>query len=63
MASNAVVRHGHQGEIRLDKEHAAEKIDGIAALAMALDRFVRMPVNQPRYQMIILGRDRGGGWL
>jgi phage terminase large subunit-like protein len=58
MASNAVVRHGHQGEIRLDKEHAAEKIDGIAALAMALDRYVRMPVNEPTYTMLVLGNRR-----
>jgi phage terminase large subunit-like protein len=58
MASNAVVRHGHQGEIRLDKEHAAEKIDGISALVMALDRFVRMPVREPQYQMFVLGGSR-----
>jgi phage terminase large subunit-like protein len=43
MASNTVVRHGRHGEIRLDKETAGEKIDGISALTMALDRVVRMP--------------------
>jgi phage terminase large subunit-like protein len=45
MASNAVTRTGRLGEIRLDKETAADKIDGIAALAMALDRVVRQPVS------------------
>lgn len=38
MASNAVVRHGTRVEIRLDKEKSGDKIDGIAALAMALSR-------------------------
>src|SRR3989442_4376339 len=38
MASNAVVRHGMRGEIRLDKEKSGDKIDGIAALVMALSR-------------------------
>ena len=32
MADNMVVRHGGQGEIRPDKERAAEKIDGQVAL-------------------------------
>lgn len=41
MASNVVVRTGIRGEIRLDKPSAAEKIDGIAALTMALDRVIR----------------------
>lgn len=46
MASNAVVRHGRFKEVRLDKEKAADKIDGISALTMALDRLVRQPVAQ-----------------
>lgn len=41
MASNVVVRTGTKGEIRIDKPGAADKIDGIAALTMALDRVVR----------------------
>jgi phage terminase large subunit-like protein len=40
MAGNAVVRHGMRGEIRLDKEKSSEKVDGIAALAMALSRAI-----------------------
>jgi phage terminase large subunit-like protein len=44
MASNALVRHGMRGEIRLDKETSGDKIDGIAALAMALSRAIaQMP--------------------
>jgi phage terminase large subunit-like protein len=43
MAANAVVRHGRQKEIRLDKDAAKEKIDGIAALAMAMSRFIVQP--------------------
>lgn len=38
MAANAVVRHGTRGEIRLDKDKARDKIDGIAALTMAVSR-------------------------
>ena len=38
MASNAVVRHGMRGEIRLDKEKSGDKVDGVAALTMALSR-------------------------
>jgi phage terminase large subunit-like protein len=40
MASNAVVRHGMRGEIRLDKEKSGDKVDGIAALAMAMSRVI-----------------------
>jgi phage terminase large subunit-like protein len=47
MASNFVVKHGTKGEIRPAKEHAADKIDGIVALAMALDRLIRQPRPQP----------------
>jgi len=50
MAGNAVVRHGTRGEIRLDKEKAAEKIDGIAALAMALDQDLRLSTSLSKYE-------------
>jgi phage terminase large subunit-like protein len=43
MAANAVVRHGRNKEIRLDKDAAKEKIDGIAALVMAMSRFIVQP--------------------
>jgi phage terminase large subunit-like protein len=38
MASNFVVRHGRMQEIRPDKEKTPDKIDGIVALDMAIDR-------------------------
>jgi phage terminase large subunit-like protein len=43
MASNVALRRGMRGEVRLDKEHAADKIDGVAALAMALGRALLGP--------------------
>jgi len=43
MAANAVVRH-RDGALRLDKEKARDKIDGIAALVMALARLIVRPV-------------------
>jgi phage terminase large subunit-like protein len=44
MAGNAQVRTGRNGELRLDKERSADKVDGIAALAMALSRVLAQPV-------------------
>lgn len=41
MADNLVVRKGHFGEIRPDKEKSSEKIDGQVALAMAEDAAIR----------------------
>ena len=41
MASNAVVKHGPHQTIRLDKQKAGDKIDGIAALTMALDCLIK----------------------
>ena len=62
MASNYVLRHGTKGEVRPDKEHAGEKIDGQVALDMAFDRIVRRPVARPpQYQMMILGGPGYGG--
>lgn len=59
MAANAVTREGRNKELRLDKERSSEKIDGIAALVMAIDRVVRKPVEKPPdYQMIVLGGAR-----
>lgn len=41
MASNAVTREGRNKEIRLDKDKASEKFDGIMAVTMATDRVIR----------------------
>jgi phage terminase large subunit-like protein len=43
MADNAVVKHGPDKRLRLDKEAAADKIDGIVALAMAAQMVISQP--------------------
>lgn len=40
MADNTVIRTGRNREVRIDKDAAKEKIDGIAALVMALSRLI-----------------------
>jgi phage terminase large subunit-like protein len=47
MAANAVVRNDRNKTIRLDKDTAAEKIDGISALAMAIGRAIAVPPEIP----------------
>ncbi len=54
MAANLVVRQGRNGEMRPDKDKAAEKIDGQVAFVMALDIVVRQS-GVPQYQMLVLG--------
>ena len=41
MADNAVARTDPAGNIKLDKQKSTEKIDGMIALIMALDRAIR----------------------
>lgn len=41
MASNAVIRRDPAGNVKPDKEKSADKIDGIVAACMAVDRAVR----------------------
>ncbi len=41
MAQNVVIRQDPAGNIKLDKEKSTEKIDGIVAAVMALDRCIR----------------------
>ena len=48
MAGNAVVRRDPAGNIKPDKEKSGDKIDGVVALAMALDRAVRHAGAAPR---------------
>jgi phage terminase large subunit-like protein len=44
MASNSIVHHGMSGVIRLDKEKSGDqKVDGIAAMAMAMSRAITQP--------------------
>jgi phage terminase large subunit-like protein len=54
MADNEVVVTGRQGELRIDKQRAKEKIDGISALTMAASRAI-VQVPGPEYQMLVLG--------
>jgi len=54
MADNTVVQIGQNGEYRLDKRAAKEKMDGIAALVMAASRaIVQAPEQQ--YQTFVFG--------
>ncbi len=56
MAANFVLRSGKFKEVRPDKEHAADKIDGMVALCMAVDRIVRQRVvAEEAYQMFFVG--------
>jgi phage terminase large subunit-like protein len=54
MMDNAVLRHGRNQEVRLDKEAAKDKIDGAVALVMANARRIVQPA-APTYQMVVLG--------
>jgi phage terminase large subunit-like protein len=54
MMSNTVLRYGRNQEVRIDKEHAKEKIDGPAALVMANARRIVRPAD-PKFQMLIYG--------
>jgi phage terminase large subunit-like protein len=56
MASNYVLRHGMRGEVRPDKDKAADKIDGQVAIDMALAVWVRQPAKiEPKYQLLVIG--------
>lgn len=50
MADNTVVRFGRNGELRLDKEKSRDKIDGIAAVVMAVSRMIAQPVGEPAWK-------------
>ena len=47
MADNITVRQDPAGNIKPDKQKSTEKIDGIIALIMALDRAIRNGNNEP----------------
>ena len=52
MAGNAVTRQDPAGNIKIDKQRSSEKVDGLVALVMALDRAIkhniqRRPVPAP----------------
>jgi phage terminase large subunit-like protein len=47
MAANYTVRHGARGDVRPDKQKAADKIDGQVALDMAIARWIPEAVVGP----------------
>jgi phage terminase large subunit-like protein len=56
MATNLVLLTGTRGEVRIAKEKAPEKIDGIAAIVMWVDgAIVRRERAKPRYEVLIVG--------
>jgi phage terminase large subunit-like protein len=54
MADNTVVTTGRNNEVRLDKQRAKDKIDGIAALVMAASRAI-VQTPGPEFQMLVFG--------
>lgn len=54
MADNAVVVTGRYGDVRLDKQHAKDKIDGMSALVMAASRAI-VHRKTPDYQIVVFG--------
>ena len=50
MADNVVARMDPAGNIKPDKEKSAEKIDGIVALIMGIDRAIRWRKTQSVYE-------------
>jgi phage terminase large subunit-like protein len=50
MADNLVAREDPAGNIKPDKERSIEKIDGMVALIMALDRAIRHGSNRSIYE-------------
>lgn len=61
MANNVVLRRDAAGNCKVDKEKSKQKVDGIVALIMALDRCERhaaMPP-PPKFQAFVFGRKHG----
>lgn len=55
--SNVSVETDAAGNLKISKKVSTERIDGVAALVMALDQMERNAVTQaPKYQMLVLGR-------
>lgn len=50
MADNLVAREDPAGNIKPDKEKSREKIDGMVALIMAVDRAVRQDGGESKYE-------------
>ena len=59
MISNVSVEQGVAGNIKPSKDKSTEKIDGVVALVMALDRLTRNGAPPKAYQMIVFGGHGG----
>jgi phage terminase large subunit-like protein len=53
--ANVSIDSDASGNIKPSKEHSTEKIDGVVALVMALDRLDRNAVNRNKFQMLVFG--------
>jgi phage terminase large subunit-like protein len=51
---NAMLRHGRNKQVRLDKEESKEKIDGPSALVMANARRIAQPPDQPAEDPVLV---------
>lgn len=54
MMDNTVLRHGHNKQVRLDKDAAKEKIDGPSALVMANARRIAQPPELPAEDPVLV---------
>jgi phage terminase large subunit-like protein len=52
MIANVVLKRGLRAEVRLDKAKSTEKIDGVAALCMALSRVVGQVNHEARVTVL-----------
>ena len=59
-ADNLVVRQDPAGNVKPDKQKSTEKIDGVVAMIMGLDRALRAQTTHSIYE---LGGDRSDGVL
>lgn len=61
MANNVVLRRDSAGNSKVDKEKSQQKVDGIVACVMAIDRCERHAAAPPppKFQAIIYGAGRG----
>jgi phage terminase large subunit-like protein len=53
---NVCVEQDAPGNIKISKKVSTERIDGVAALVMAVDQMERNSVVKPAFQMIVLGQ-------
>ena len=52
-AANVVTRTDPAGNVKVDKQRSTEKVDGIVAAVMALDRWLRQPVKRKQRAVFV----------